>query len=74
MLKYVYIYLAQDLNPFDFNESKRKRLGSAIQDSFLHPKLIKTNKIIFQKTSEPKKMIGGAQTQSKKVKHKFQFY
>ena len=39
--------LEQD--PIEFNAEKRKRLGAAIQESFLHPKLIKTDKIMLTK-------------------------
>lgn len=68
-----------DLNPTDFNERKRKMLGSAVQDSFLHPKIIKTDKIIFSNqrvvnnvNSNKTKMQKSVET-SKPIKHKFQF-
>ena len=65
-------------DPIEFNLEKRKRLGSAIQESFLHPKLIKTDKIIFKKPAV-KKELNSEQTVKKPVlsekslKHKFKF-
>ena len=59
----------------EFNETKRKRLGPAIQESFLHPKLMKTNKIVFKKPL-PKKVNEVIKTElkpKKEIKHKFQF-
>jgi hypothetical protein len=68
-----------DLNPSDFNERKRKMLGSAVQESFLHPKIIKTDKIVFSNQRIVNK-VNSNQTQvhksvdtSKPIKHKFQF-
>ena len=56
----------------EFNETKLKRLGPAIHESFLHPKLIKTNKIVFKKQF-PKKaneMIKTEFKPKKEIKHK----
>ncbi len=70
------------LNPVAFNEKKRKLLGSAVQESFLHPKVIKTNKIIFSKDKNEKVADDSKTKQSKTmqsknppklIKHKFQF-
>ena len=64
-----------DIDPMEFNETKLKRLGPAIHESFLHPKLIKTNKIVFKKQF-PKKaneMIKTEFKPKKEIKHKFQF-
>ena len=73
---------SQDEDPIEFNEIKRKRLGEPIQDSFLHPKLIKTNKITFEsEPSKPKKLSEKSKSTltktepmkvEKVVKHKFQ--
>ena len=63
-------------DPIKYNEAKRKRLGAPIQESFLHPKLIKTNKIIFPKSKIVSKsnLIPNTNTLKKKeVQHKFQF-
>jgi len=66
------------LNPIDFNEKKRKLMGSAIHESFLHPKIIKTDKIVFSKqkpvnnpTLETKS--DKSALSFKPIKHKFQF-
>jgi hypothetical protein len=66
-----------NLNPIDYNEKKRKLMGAAIQDSFLHPKIIKTDKIVFvkdkkQSNSTPISLSSG-ESVPKKIKHKFQF-
>jgi hypothetical protein len=34
-------------DPIEYNEKKQKRLGFAIQETFLHPKLIKTDTLFF---------------------------
>ena len=63
-------------DPIEFNLEKRKRLGSAIQESFLHPKLIKTDKIIFKTPpvkSEPKVKVQLPKVNEKSLKHKFKF-
>lgn len=75
-------HISQDEDPIQFNEVKRKRLGESIQESFLHPKLIKTNKITFaSETSKPKKPSEKSKSTltkieplkvEKTVKHKFQ--
>ena len=61
-------------DPLEFNLEKRKRMGSPIQDSFLHPKLIKTDKIFFKRPqnserNETKETLKDV----KSVKHKFKF-
>ena len=71
-----------EANPIEFNDNKRKRLGSPVHESFLHPKMIKTDHIYLKqlpktevkkiektKTAEPK-----VYHESKTVKHKFQFH
>ena len=61
-------------DPIKYNEAKRKRLGAPIQESFLHPKLIKTNKIIFHNTKTASKSNPNSTALKKKeVQHKFQF-
>jgi len=66
-----------DLNPIEFNEKKRKLLGAAVHESFIHPKLIKTNKISFSKqnvTNEKQVDVRKTSVNEKNpVKHKFQF-
>ena len=75
-------------DPIEFNETKRKRLGESLQESFQHPKLIKTDKISFgsqlpkipaeksKKTSTKLKIEPLKKTDSSKdskiTKHKFQ--
>jgi hypothetical protein len=66
------------------NEKKRKLLGDAVFESFMHPKPFKTKKIELQtetekqqKNSKPKseKIGKGSKNLSKKPQsHKFQFY
>jgi len=65
-----------ELNPIEFNERKRKQLGSAIQESFLHPKVIKTDTILLQKPKKQTKSVSENQDNNKlkPLKHKFQFY
>ena len=64
-------------DPIEFNLEKRKRLGEAIQESFQHPKLIKTDKIIFKKPQKTQKSEAKLQETSannfpqKVIKHKF---
>ena len=67
--------ISDDIDPIEFNETKRKRLGPAIQESFLHPKLIKTNKIVFKKQLLKKnpEVIKTESKPKKEIKHKFQF-
>ena len=62
-------------DPIDFNLQKRKRMGSPIQESFLHPKIIKTDKIFFNKQmkSEKKESKFKDALPLKPLKHKFQF-
>jgi hypothetical protein len=65
-----------DLNPIEFNERKRKLLGPAVHESFIHPKLIKTNKIIFPQTNKSNQKNTTKEipvSETKHVKHKFQF-
>ena len=68
-------------DPQQYNEIKRKRMGSPIQDAFLHPKVIKTDKIIFASSSkqppkQPKetKTLPKISNNTKYPKHKFQFF
>ena len=70
--------LGEQLNkdPVEFNLEKRKRMGSPVQESFLHPKLIKTDKIFFKthkntNSSERKPKLDVFQKLN--VKHKFKF-
>ena len=66
-------------DPIEFNLEKRKRLGAAVQESFLHPKIIKTDKIFFAppEKNEPKTQsnlkIKNVQEQQSPLKHKFKF-
>ena len=60
-------------DPIEFNLEKRKRLGSAIHDSFLHPKLIKTDLISLKKPNRGKKPKETVITPKAPVKHKFKF-
>jgi hypothetical protein len=39
-------------NPVEFNNRKRKMLGDGIQDSFLHPKPFKVEKMTLPSTSK----------------------
>jgi hypothetical protein len=62
-------------DPETFNELKRKLMGPAVHESFLHPKVIKTDKLFFKETN-PKKATGSGSFKSltmKPVKHKFEF-
>lgn len=63
-------------DPETFNEMKRKRMGSPIHESFLHPK-IKTDKIVFEKPKKTKKSTNTFEVVNEKsgkpVKHKFVF-
>ena len=70
--------LHDDDNPLEFNERKRKLLGSEIQDSFLHPTFVKTSKIILEpkanlKAPKSAKNMKKETIQIKNVKHKFKF-
>ena len=60
-------------DPVEFNLEKRKRLGSAIQESFLHPKLIKTDTLILKRPmkSDTKKQTTKNELPKSIVKHKF---
>jgi hypothetical protein len=65
----------KDINPIDFNERKRKLMGIGVHESFLHPKFIKTDKIVFSKElrkTESKPKVTQV-TKPKEIKHKFQF-
>ena len=63
-----------EIDPNEFNNEKRKRLGPAIQESFLHPKLIKTDKILFKKPLKSELKFKTKETvQKPSVKHKFKF-
>ena len=69
-------------DPEKFNLENGKRLGPEIQDSFLHPKLIKTNKIVFETATKAKQSkslpkdakLNMSNSFVKSPKHKFQFY
>ncbi len=66
------------LNPINFNERKRKLMGSAVHESFLHPKIIKTDKIVFSKQKSVNNLTSGTKSDKsvvslKPIKHKFQF-
>ena len=52
-----------ELDPLEFNEIKRKRMGSPVQETFLHPKLIKTDKIIFSN-------VGGREEKDRQIEKK----
>ena len=57
-------------NPLEFNAKKRKALGDGIQESFLHPKPFKTEKMTLtnpKRMKEEKKPIKDI----KMPKHKF---
>lgn len=62
------------------NEKKRKLLGDAVFDSFMHPKPFKTKKIELQqekkltKTKSEKSGNGSKNLPNKSQNHKFQFY
>ena len=65
-------------DPIELNLEQRKRLGPAIHESFLHPKLIKTDKIIFNKPKPLKSKLKTEQksktdeiNQKSPIKHKF---
>ena len=64
-------------DPEAYNEKKRKILGDEIFDSFMHPKQIKTGKIVLKpetsNESKPKSFskIVEQKTERKSVKHKF---
>ena len=60
-------------DPEKFNLEKRKRLGPEIQESFLHPKLIKTDTIVLKKPdkSETKKTKVVNNYPTVGLKHKF---
>ena len=65
-------------DPIQFNELKRKQMGSAIQESFMHPKIIKTNTIHFEVPNKQKSTKTEKETKISKVKsdqkHKFQIF
>ena len=61
-------------DPIEFNLEKRKRLGSAIHESFLHPKLIKTDTLSLKKSKSEKLTKPKATISPKEpIKHKFKF-
>jgi hypothetical protein len=68
-----------DADPIEYNEMKRKKMGFAVHDSFLHPKFIKTDKILLASPTSsktPVKKMKTTKTESnatKTIKHKFQF-
>jgi hypothetical protein len=60
-------------NPMEYNEKKRKLLGSGIHDSFLHPKPFKIEKLTLPKKMEAKKQTKQLEALkgSKITKHRF---
>ena len=76
--------LSNDDDPLEFNERKRKLLGSEIQDSFLHPSFVKTSKIVIETKKVPKEKHQNKSKETsitktkplqntKQIKHKFKF-
>ena len=64
-------------DPIVFNSQKLKRLGSLVQESFQHPKLIKTDKLILPKAETKSKVIKDKvekKSTTKTVQHKFNVY
>ena len=62
-----------ETDPEKFNDMKRMRMGAPVHESFLHPKIIKTDKLIFSKPKSKQTDILKTES-SKKMKHKFQLY
>jgi hypothetical protein len=67
-----------NLTPLDYNERKRKLMDLGVHESFLHPKLIKTDKIVFSKShvkTDSKELNKNTEKKPnvKYLKHKFQF-
>ena len=65
------------MDPISFNEKKRNLLGNEVHESFLHPKMFKTNTINLKNESSnftPKKRKTETPKSSASVpkKHKFQ--
>jgi hypothetical protein len=65
-------------DPLTFNEKRKKRLGSPVHESFLHPKFVKTNHIYLpnsttSKTKKRSEIDTKSGSGSKIIKHKFQF-
>ena len=63
-------------NPLEFNANKRKKLGDGIHESFLYPKIIKTDKLFLpsNNTKRDKKETTFERKTNKSdkpVKHKF---
>jgi hypothetical protein len=61
-------------NPLEFNAKKKKLLGEGIQESFLHPKPFKTEKLNVpknEKTFIMKEERKAALPKSKVPKHRF---
>jgi hypothetical protein len=63
----------KDENPMEFNEKKRQKLGSGIQESFLHPKAFKIEKMTLpKKTEQPKKQTKQpVKKEAKTLQHRF---
>ena len=64
-----------------FNEQKRKSMDESVYQSLMHPKMFKTNSMIFTQTVKtPPKKTGGNEAKTiqndgkKKIVHKFQVY
>jgi hypothetical protein len=63
-------------NPLELNASKRKKLGAPVHEAFLHPKIIKTDKLFIKPTQTVKQTKQTASTSKapkKTIKHKFEF-
>ena len=65
----------------ELNAHKKRHLDSAIYESFLHPKKIKTETLVLNQKLAPKKEVAKKDTKSdsskiisnEKIKHKFKF-
>ena len=60
-----------DENPLEFNEKKRKLLGPGLQESFLHPKAFKIEKLTLPKNTEKKKSTKQSGGNTEVKKHRF---
>ncbi len=64
-------------DPLVYNDRKRKQLGDAVFDSFMHPKFVKTKKISLENSEKKPKQVQRKTDNIKKSKnemHNFQFY
>ena len=64
----------EEKDPLEYNLEKRKRMGSPIQESFLHPKLIKIDKITLKKKPKSEIKSPPKPVSSKVINHKFKFF